>query len=61
MTQAYDPAKRAEAQFMCATVCEHYALSPESTKVALKAAGERYQGSHACYRAILNSLTWGTK
>ena len=59
MTHAYDPAKRAETQFMCATVCERYALSPESTQVALIAAAERYQGAWACYSAILNSLTWG--
>ena len=53
-----DQIKYAEAQVMCATVCEMYGLSPESTQVALIAAAERYKGAHACYKALLNSLIW---
>ena len=53
-----DATRYQEAQAMCAQVCELYALSPESTEVALIAAAERHHGAWSCYRAILNSLTW---
>lgn len=53
-----DAIKYAEAQLMCATVCERYALSPEATAIALDAASERYHGAWSCYKAVLNSLTW---
>ena len=53
-----DTLKYQEAQFMCATVCERYALSPESTAMALDVAAERFHGAWSCYRAVLNSLTW---
>ena len=56
-----DAIKYAEAQLMCATVCEIYGLSPEATALALDAAAERFRGAWSCYRAILNSLTWEPK
>ena len=56
-----DTGKYAEAQQMCAAVCEHYGLSAESTKMALEDVQKRPRGAWSCYRAILNSLTWERK
>ena len=56
--QTYNAERYADAQRLCWQVCQHYGLSAASTDVALRSAAERWQGAGACYRAILNSLTW---